>query len=150
MAPEQRRLMDVWRELWSQYKAIIDAFDGLIYISSPSYEIEFVNQHLAERIGYSPLGKKCYQALYQLDHPCPQCPGAKVFRGESVRQKAVDPRSSRTYYQFATLFYQQGEPLMMVTIQYLPANCPLQLISMEPGEVSSGEVSEELAERDVA
>jgi len=119
MAPEHQRLMDVWRELWSQYKAIIDAFDGLIYISSPSYEIEFVNQHLAERIGYSPFGKKCYQALYQLDHPCPQCPGATVFRGETVRQKSVNSQSRRTFYQVATPFYLKGEALMMVTIKNL-------------------------------
>ena len=80
MTAEHQRLMDAWRELWGQYKAIIDAFDGLIYISTSSYEIEFVNRHLAEMVGYSPLGQKCYKTFYNLDHPCPRCSKEKVLR----------------------------------------------------------------------
>ena len=139
MAAEHQRLMDAWRELWGQYKAIIDAFDGLIYINSPSYEIEFVNRHLAEMIGYSPLGQKCYKAFYNLDHPCPWCSKEKVLRGETMRQKSFNPQGNRTYYQVATPFYMKGEALMMVTIQYLPANCPTQMISLEPEEAPGEE-----------
>jgi PAS domain-containing protein len=145
MAADRQRLLDAWRELWGQYKAIIDAFDGLIYISSPSYEIEFVNRHLAEMLGYSPLGQKCYQTFYNLDHPCPQCFQEKLRRGETVRQKSFNPQSNRTYYQVATPFYLKGEAMMMVTIQYLPANCHSPLILIE-----SEENPEEAAGRQVA
>jgi PAS domain-containing protein len=139
------RLMDAWRELWSQYQAIIDAFDGLIYICSASFEIEFVNRHLAVMLGYSPLGQRCYKALFHLDHPCPWCPREKVLRGETIRQKSFNPHNSRTCYQVATPFYLKGEVLMMMTIEYLPANCPTQMIFMEPGEAP-----EEAVGRDVA
>jgi PAS domain-containing protein len=145
MAAEHQRLIDAWRELWSQYKAIIDAFDGLIYICSQSYEIEFVNRHLAEMLGYSPLGQKCYKAFYNLDHPCPRCSKEKVRRGETIRQKSCNPQNNRTYYQVATPFYLKGEGLMMVTIQYLPGNCLTQMISMD-----SGKASVEVLGRDVA
>ena len=117
MAAEHRRLMDAWRELWGHYQAIIDAFDGLIYLSSPSYEIEFVNRHLAEMLGYSPLGQKCYKAFYNLNQPCPRCSKEKVLRGETIRQKSFNPQNNRTYYQVATPFYLSGETLMMMTIQ---------------------------------
>ncbi len=130
-ADRQQRL-DAWRELWGQYQAIIDAFDGLIYISSPSYEIEFVNRHLAEMLGYSPLGQKCHRAFYNLDHPCPQCFQEKLRRGQTVRQKSVNPRNLRTYYQVATPLFLKGEAMMMVTIQYLPADCHTPIILMEP------------------
>ena len=145
MAAEHQRLMDAWRELWGQYKAIIDAFDGMIYICSSSCEIEFVNRHLAEMLGYSPLGQKCYKAFYNLNHPCPRCSKEKVLRGETIRQKSFNPQNNRTYYQVATPFYMKGEALMMMTIHYLPANCPIQLISIEPEEAP-----EEVAGRQVA
>ncbi len=141
MAAEHLRRMDAWRELWGQYKAVIDAFDGVIYICSPSFEIEFVNRHLAEMLGYSPLGQKCYKAFYNLEHPCPKCPKAKVLRGETLRQKSFNPHNNRSYYQVATPFQMNGESLMMMTILYLPANTPVQIISMDPeegAEVMSG------------
>ncbi len=137
MTAEHRRLMDAWRELWGQYKAIIDAFDGMIYICSAALEIEFVNRHLAKMLGHSPLGQKCYKAFYNLNHPCPRCSKEKVLRGETIRQKFFNPQSNRTYYQVATPFYLKGEALMMTTIQYLPANSPIQMISMEPEEVAA-------------
>jgi len=134
MAAENRRLMDAWRDLWGQYKAIIDAFDGLIYICSASFEIEFVNRRLAEMLGYSPLGQKCYEVLYNLNHPCPGCSKEKVLRGETVRQKSFNPQIRQANYQVATPLYLKGEALMMVTIQYLPADCPTPMIFMEPGK----------------
>ncbi len=140
MAAERRRLMDAWRELWGQYKAVIDAFDGLIYICSPRFEIEFVNRHLAEMLGCSPLGQKCYKAFYNLDHPCPRCSKEKVLRGATIRQKSFHPQTNRTYYQVATPLYLKSEVLMMMTTQYLPANTPIQVISREPGK-GAGEVA---------
>lgn len=130
MAAEQRRLMDAWRELWGQYKAITDAFDGLIYICSSSYEIEFVNRHLAEMLGYSPLGQKCYKAFFNLEHPCPECAREKVLRGDTIREKTFHPRCHRTHYKVATPVYLEGEALMMVTIQYLPSPA----VSLEQGQ----------------
>jgi PAS domain-containing protein len=145
MAAAHQRLMDAWRDLWGQYKAIIDAFDGLIYICSASFEIEFVNRHLAEMLGYSPLGQKCYKAFYNLNHPCPQCPKEKVLRGETIRQKTLNPQNNRTYYQVATPLYLKTEALMMMTIQYLPANCPSQLMPMEPEEVAEAMAGRQVA-----
>lgn len=133
MAADGQRRLDAWRELWEQYQAIIDAFDGLIYICSQKYEIEFVNRRLVEVLGYSPLGQKCHQAFYNLDHPCPQCFQKKLRQGETVRKKAFNPQKKRIYYQVATPVHLRGEALMMVTMQYLPVNCPTQVNSPEPG-----------------
>lgn len=130
------RQMDAWRELWGQYQAIIDAFDGLIYICSQAYEVEFVNRRLAETLGYSPLGQKCHQAFYNLDQPCPKCFKEKLRRGETVRKKGFDPQKNRICYQVASPVHLQGEAWMMVTIQYLPINCPTQVTSLEPGGAS--------------
>jgi hypothetical protein len=139
MAAAHQRLLDAWRELWGQYKAIIDAFDGLIYICSAGFEIEFVNQHLTERLGYSPLGQKCYQALYNLDHPCPQCAKEKVLWGATVRRQSFNLQNDLTY-QVATPFYMQGETFMMVTIQKLPAHPSTPMILIQSAG-ASGEMA---------
>jgi hypothetical protein len=145
MVPANQRLMDAWRELWGQSQAIIDALDGWLYLSSPTHEIEFVNRHLAERLGYSPLGQKCFRVLYDQEHPCPWCPKDKVLRGETVRQKSVNPHSNRTYYQVATPLALKGEAMMLVTIQALPANCPSPIIFPEPGPAAAPEGDRQVA-----
>ena len=89
------RLSEAWRDLWAQYEAIIEAFDGLIYICSKNYEVEFMNQRFIERTGFFPLGQKCYKALHDLEDICPWCVNEQVFRekklpGKFLVQKTTD------------------------------------------------------------
>lgn len=92
-----KRLCDAWRELWAQHEAIIEAFDGLIYICSKDYEVEFMNQRFIERTGYYPIGQKCYKALHDRDEICPWCVNERVFRGETVRWEVQSPKDNRWY-----------------------------------------------------
>ncbi len=92
-----QRLVDAWRDLWAQYEAIIEAFDGLIYICSQNYEVEFMNQRFIERTGYYPLGQKCYKALHDLEEVCPWCVNERVFRGEKVTWEVLSPKDHRWY-----------------------------------------------------
>ena len=46
---KNRRVIEAWRDLWAQYEAMVEAFDGLIYICSENYEVEFMNQRFIER-----------------------------------------------------------------------------------------------------
>src|SRR4030043_106873 len=91
------RSSEAWRDLWAQYEAIIEAFDGYIYICSQNFEVEFMNQRFIERTGYYPLGQKCYRALHDLEQPCPWCLNEKVFRGETVRWPM--PGTIRPFWQ---------------------------------------------------
>ncbi|MFI5332438.1 MAG: hypothetical protein ACHQ2F_15575, partial [Desulfobaccales bacterium] len=34
---KNRRVIEAWRDLWAQYEAMVEAFDGLIYICSENY-----------------------------------------------------------------------------------------------------------------
>jgi PAS domain-containing protein len=92
-----RRAVEAWRDLWAQYEAMIEAFDGLIYICSESYEVEFMNQRFIERTGHYPLGQKCYQALHGRDDICPWCVNDRVFRGEKVTWEVLSPKDQRWY-----------------------------------------------------
>lgn len=116
-ATKHQRLRDAWRDLWAQYEAIIEAFDGLIYICSKDYEVEFMNRAFIERTGYYPIGQKCYKALHNLDQICPWCVNEKVFRGETVRWEVLSPKDNRWYYVVNTpIRYPDGSISKMAMI----------------------------------
>jgi PAS domain S-box-containing protein len=102
------RLSEAWRDLWAQYEAIIEAFDGLIYICSKNHEVEFMNRRFIERTGYYPLGQKCYKALHDLEDICPWCVNEHVFRGEKVTWEVLSPKDNRWYYVVNTPIRYEG------------------------------------------
>jgi PAS domain S-box-containing protein len=112
------RLSEAWRDLWAQYEAIIEAFDGLIYICSQNYEIEFMNQRFIERQGNYPLGQKCFQALHGRAQVCPWCVNDRVSRGETVRWEVQSPKDHRWYSVINTpIRHPDGSMSKMAMIQ---------------------------------
>jgi PAS domain S-box-containing protein len=106
-----------WQEMAAQNDAIFEAFDGLIYICSQDYEIEYMNRDFIECTGHYPLGQKCYQALHNLTEKCPWCEGEQVFQGEKVRREWLNPQDSRWYAAVNTLLRApDGRKLKMALI----------------------------------
>jgi len=68
-----------------RYRAMVETFDGFIYICSPDYRVEFMNQNLIERTGRNAVGELCFKALHDRDSMCEWCVNDRVFRGETVR-----------------------------------------------------------------
>jgi signal transduction histidine kinase len=98
--------------------AIIEAFDGLIYVCSSNYEVEFMNERFIERTGYNPIGEKCYRALHDLDEICPWCVNERVQRGETVRWEIQSPKDNRFYYVVNTpVRHRDGTTSKMAMIQ---------------------------------
>ena len=89
----------------ARYRAMIEAFDGFIYICSPDYRIEFMNDKMKERTGYDATGNTCYEALHEMDSVCPWCVNDKVFRGEIVRWEVQSPKDNRWYHVVNTPVY---------------------------------------------
>ncbi len=92
-------------ESLSRTSSMIEAFDGLVYICSKNYEVEFANKWLIERTGYNPAGQKCYKALHDLDKICPWCVNDRVFKGETVRWEVRSPKDNNWYYIVNTPIY---------------------------------------------
>lgn len=86
------------RESEAHYRAMVDAFDGLMYICSPDYRVEFMNQKLIDRTGYDATGEFCYKALHNLESICPWCVNERVFSGETVRCEVQSTKDDRWYY----------------------------------------------------
>jgi PAS domain S-box-containing protein len=117
-ASRHQRVLEAWRDLWAQYEAIIEAFEGYIYICSSDYEVEFMNQRFIERTGYYPLGQKCHQVIHGLDHVCPWCVNERVFRGETVRWEVQSPKDGRWFYVVNTpIRHPDGSVSKMAMIQ---------------------------------
>jgi putative methionine-R-sulfoxide reductase with GAF domain len=117
-----RRIETTWRELAAQYVAMIEAFDGLLYICSSSYEIEFMNRKLIERTGHLAMGEKCYQVLHNRKRKCPWCVNERVFQGATVRWEILSPKDHRWYYVVNTpIHYPDGRVYKMAMIQDITA-----------------------------
>ena len=82
----------------ARYRAMIEAYDGLVYICSPDYRIEFMNERLKKRTGYDATGDFCYKALHGLDSVCSWCVNEKVLAGETVRWEVQSPKDNRWYH----------------------------------------------------
>ncbi len=95
-------------ELLAKYEAIVEAFEGLIYICSEDYEVEFMNKNLIERTGYDAVGQKCYKVLHGLESVCSWCVNDRVFRGETVRWEIKSPKDNRWYYIVNTPVRHEG------------------------------------------
>lgn len=72
-------------ESMERYQAVVEAFDGFIYICSPDYRVEFMSQRLIERTGRNAVGETCYKVLHDRDSICEWCVNERVLQGETVR-----------------------------------------------------------------
>jgi PAS domain S-box-containing protein len=93
-----KRVEETLRENEAKFHAIVNAFDGLIYVCSSDYRIEYMNEPLIERTGYDATGEPCFKALHNRSDVCPWCVNERVFRGETVRWEVKSPKDQRWYY----------------------------------------------------
>ena len=95
---ERKRMEEALEKEEAQYSAIVEAFDGIIYICSKDYRVEFINQRGIQRCGRNPVGEFCYKALHDLEAVCPWCVNDRVFAGETARWEVQSPKDNRWYY----------------------------------------------------
>ncbi len=81
----------------ARLRAMIDAFDGFIYVCSRDYRIEYMNERLIARTGRDATGELCYKALHDREDICPWCINERVFAGETVHWEIQSPKDRRWY-----------------------------------------------------
>ncbi len=106
------------QESLAKYEAIVQAFDGLMYVCSSHFHVEFMNDQFIERTGKNAVGEKCFRALHDLENICPWCVNEKVFNGETVRWEVLSPKDNRWYYVVNTpIRHADGSMSKMAMIQ---------------------------------
>ena len=96
----------VW-EMKDLLVGIVEAFDGLIYVSTDSYQIEYINEKLIKRRGHDTGKELCFKALNGRESPCPFCVKEQVSRGQIVSFEVKDPRDQRWYLSVNSPVYYQ-------------------------------------------
>lgn len=77
--------------------AVVEAWEGLIYVGGPDFRIRFLNRRFIEVMGRDATGDFCFQALHGRNAPCPWCPQG-VFAGERVSGIFQKPSDDRWYH----------------------------------------------------
>jgi len=80
--------------------AIVESFDGLIYVCSADHVLEYMNRRLAERTGRDAVGETCHRSLFGRDTPCSWCMSDRTLAGETIRWEFVGPEDGRSYDVF--------------------------------------------------
>ena len=104
----RKRSQEALRDSESRYRAIVEGFDGLIYICSPDGKIEFMNAKLLARTGRNAIGQPCFKVVHGLDEPCAWCVNDRVQRGETVRCRMQSPKDNR-WYEIVNTPIQRGD-----------------------------------------
>jgi PAS domain S-box-containing protein len=118
MLRQRVTLLEAHEAQWQQSKrdvqkinarlnAVLKAFDGLIYVCSQDFRIEFMNARLIERTGYDATGELCYKVLHGRDDICPWCVNDRVFNGETVRWEIQSPKDGQWFYVANTPLYNE-------------------------------------------
>jgi signal transduction histidine kinase len=102
---ERDQMVTTLRQREERYRAIVRAFDGLVYICSEDHRIEFMNDEFVKRTGYDATGELCYRVLHDRDSICPWCVNEQVLKGETVRWELQSPKDNRWYYVVNTPIY---------------------------------------------
>jgi signal transduction histidine kinase/CheY-like chemotaxis protein len=99
----ERKLAETSRDRSeTRYRAVVEGFDGLIYLCSPDNRIEFLNERLKERIGRDATGELCHEAVHGREQPCPWCVRGQAVSGSAVRSELQDPKDRRWYAMTTT------------------------------------------------
>ena len=86
------------KEQKARLAAILEAFDGQVYICDQNYRLTYVNEQLAAGIASSGADQFCYRALHGRGSPCPFCVLDQVRAGQTVRFEVKNPRDQHWYF----------------------------------------------------
>lgn len=108
MNEQRKERQAVLHEKGLQLEAIVEAFDGLIYLCSQDYRVEFINEHYIKHIGYDATGQVCYKSLQNRDAICPWCLNDRIFKGETVRCEVLTPKDNWYYVVSTPIYHSDG------------------------------------------
>jgi len=89
-------LLDILEENDRLFTSMVDAFDGMIYICSADYRIEYLNDRMIDHLGRDATGDYCYKAFGRRT-VCPWCINHRIIKGETIRWEVISPIDHRWY-----------------------------------------------------
>ena len=78
---------------------LLESFPGFIYLQAPDYTVRYANQYFIDRFG-DPVGKLCYELLWNCTEPCKDCVTFKVFETGKPQSREWKGPDGRIYNIF--------------------------------------------------
>jgi PAS domain S-box-containing protein len=88
--------------------ALLDSMGGMVFVASPDYRIEYMNEEARKKIGRDMTGRHCFTVIHGLKERCPWCMGELVLQGQTVRQEIQNPLDKRWYSSVLTPLHRNG------------------------------------------
>ena len=79
----------------------------MVFVTSPDYRIEYMNEPARRKIGRDMTGKHCFMVFHGLEERCPWCMGELVLQGQTVRQEIQGQLDKRWYSNVITPLYRK-------------------------------------------
>ena len=115
----KKRIRDRAVEQAANLQTILDGQDAWVYVIDPDYRLRFLN---AKTKSIAPEAKPdmlCYQVFMGRETPCPDCPAAKLARGETPRSVIVNDHYCLRVSADAAPISWNGTPANLITCQDL-------------------------------
>lgn len=104
------------KESEAKYHAIVEGFDGYVYIASRDYKLKFMNKNLIHRIGANATNNTCHLSLYQKNAPCQWCKMDQVIQGKTVRFERLDDSGERWFDEVQTPINDEHGQILVQTM----------------------------------
>jgi two-component system cell cycle sensor histidine kinase/response regulator CckA len=87
--------------------ALLNSMDGMVYVASPDYRLEYMNEAAIKKIGRDMTGKHCFKVFHGLEERCPWCMGGLVLQGQTFRQEILGQLDKRWYSSVLTPLHRK-------------------------------------------
>jgi PAS domain S-box-containing protein len=81
---------------------LLNSMDGMVYVASADYRLEYMNEAAIKNIGRDVTGKHCFKVFHGLEERCPWCMGELVLQGQTLRQEVLNQLDKRCYSSILT------------------------------------------------
>jgi len=95
---KRKQIAEELRESEEKYRSMMESMKDPVYICSPDFRVEYMNQAMVQRVGRDATGENCFKALHDLDEKCPWCMHYKSQQGEYYESEIVSPKDNRSYH----------------------------------------------------
>ena len=82
--------------------ALLNSMDGMVYVASSDYRLEYMNEAAIRKIGRDMTGRHCFKVFHGLEERCPWCMGGLVLQGQTIRQEILGQLDKHWYSSVLT------------------------------------------------
>jgi len=132
-----KRMRRQMLESQAMFQAIVEGFEGFLYVIDPDYRLAYLNPQARRHVGRNAVGEICYQAIHRRLSPCLFCVRDQVRQGQSVRFEMLNPKDQRWYLSTnSPIRHSDGAISLMAMVTDIN-DCKQATAALRAAEISS-------------